>query len=67
MTTLLEIETAAKKLPAGQKEELLLFLADALRNERGAELPPPRTFPLAEVAAWIAEDEADMRRLTTKP
>ncbi|MCX7009002.1 MAG: hypothetical protein NTY53_17435 [Kiritimatiellaeota bacterium] len=33
MTTLLEIESAAKQLPVSQKEALLLFLADALRSE----------------------------------
>ena len=67
MTTLLEIESAAKQLPVSQKEALLLFLADALRSERDTNLPPPRKFTREELAAWISEDEADLRRITTKP
>ena len=67
MTTLLEIESAAKELPASQKEALLLYLAVALRSERDANLPPPRQFPGEEIAAWIAEDESDLRRLKSKP
>jgi dsDNA-binding SOS-regulon protein len=67
MTTLLEIESAAKQLPAKQKEALLLFLADALRSEREAMLPPPRKFTKEEIAAWIAEDENDLRRIRATP
>ena len=63
MTTLLEIESAAKELPASQKEALLLFLADALRSERDANLPAPRKFSGEEITAWIAEDESDFRRI----
>ena len=65
MTTLLEIESAAKQLPVSQKEALLLFLADALRTERDANMPPPRKFTREELAAWISEDEADLRRIKT--
>jgi hypothetical protein len=67
MTTLLEIESAAKQLPASQKEALLLFLANALRSERDADLPPPRKFSSEEIAAWIAEDETDLRRIKANP
>jgi hypothetical protein len=67
MTTLLEIESAAKQLPASQKEALLLFLANALRSEQTAMLPPPRKFSREEIASWIAQDEADLRRLKTNP
>ena len=67
MTTLLEIESAAKKLPASQKEALLLFLAAALRSEGGVKLPPPRKFAREEIAAWIAEDDADLRRIKANP
>jgi hypothetical protein len=62
MSTLAEIEAAADQLPPEEKQELLLFLAVRLRGERGV-LPEPRKFAKEEMASWIAEDEADMRRL----
>lgn len=61
MSTLAEIEAADDALPPQQKQELLLFLAIRLRAE-GAPLPEPRKFSRQEVATWIEEDEADMRR-----
>lgn len=61
MSTLAEIEAAADRLPPEEKQELLLFLAVRLRKE-GGSLPEPRKFTREEMAAWIAEDEADMRR-----
>ena len=61
MTTLSEIEAAAERLPAEQKRQLLLFLAERLRAE-GAPLPEPRRFSRAQVDEWIAEDEADAKR-----
>ena len=61
MTTLAEIEAAADALTAEQKQELLLFLAARLRAEGGA-MPEPRKFAPEQVAAWIADDEADMKR-----
>ena len=61
MSTLAEIEAAADALPPEQKQELLVFLAARLRAH-GAGLPEPRTFPPERIAAWIEEDEADMRR-----
>ena len=61
MSTLTEIEVAADRLLPEEKQELLLFLATRLRAERGS-LPEPRKFTKEEMAGWIAEDEADMRR-----
>jgi hypothetical protein len=61
MSTLAEIEAAAEALPPEQKHELLLFLAARLRAA-GARLPEPRKFAPEQVAAWVHEDEADLRR-----
>jgi hypothetical protein len=61
MSTLAEIEAAAETLPAQQKQELLLFLAERLRRSGGPR-PEPRTSPSERIASWIREDEADMRR-----
>jgi hypothetical protein len=61
MSTLAEIEEAAEKLSPAEKQELLLFLATRLRLDR-ARLPEPRKYTREQMAAWIAEDEAEMRR-----
>jgi hypothetical protein len=61
MSTLAEIESAADALPPEQKQELILFLATRLRKS-GVQLPPPRKFSKEQIAAWIAEDEAEMQR-----
>ena len=61
MNTLPEIEAAADALSSEQKQELLLFLAARLRAQ-GARPPEPRQFSREEIAAWIAEDNADMNR-----
>ena len=66
MVTLAEIESAAAGLSPAEKQELMLFLASRLRDE-GAPLPEPRTFMPEEIAGWISEDEADMRRLREQP
>jgi len=66
MSTLTEIEAAADSLPVEQKEQLLLFLATRLRAA-GATLPEPRQLSREEIAEWIAEDEADMRRFQGQP
>ena len=66
MSTLIEIESAADKLPVEQKEQLLLFLANKLRAA-GAKLPEPRQLSQEEIADWIAEDEADMQRFQEQP
>ena len=60
MSTLAEIESAAKALSSRDKAELLLFVASQLRAER-APLPEPRLFTPEQIAAWMDEDEADMR------
>ena len=61
MSTLLEIEQAAVKLPAEEQKLLLRFLLRVLPvNE--AELPAPRIFSEAEIQGWLAEDEEGMRR-----
>jgi hypothetical protein len=62
VSTLAEIEAAVDQLPPEEKQELLLFLATRLRRERAA-LPQPQKFSKEEMEAWIAEDEADMRRI----
>jgi hypothetical protein len=54
-------EEAAEKLSPAEKQELLLFLATRLRLDR-ARLPEPRKYTREQMAAWIAEDEAEMRR-----
>lgn len=61
MSSLAEIESAADALPQEQKQELILFLATRLRMS-GGKLPPPRKFSKEQVAGWIADDEAEMRR-----
>jgi hypothetical protein len=61
MSTLAEIEAAADALSPEQKQELIVFLAARLRSS-GAKLPPPRKFTRDQIANWVAEDEADMRR-----
>lgn len=60
MSTLAEIESAADSLSAEEKEELLRFLAMRLRKERVA--PEPRLYSAGEMAAMLAEDEADGAR-----
>lgn len=65
MSSLTEIEAAVDKLPDDQKQELLLFLASRLRGKPG-QLPMPRHFTPEQMAAWIAEDEADLRRISAR-
>jgi len=66
MVTLADIEAAVVSLKPAEKQELMLFLASRLRAE-GGKLPEPRVFSADEMARWIAEDEADMRRLREQP
>ena len=61
MSTLAEIESAAAALSAPEKAELLLFVAGQLRAA-GAPLPEPRLFSPEQLAAWMDEDEEDMRK-----
>ncbi len=60
MSTLAEIEKAADALRPEEKEELLRFLAMRLRKERPAI--KSRVYSDEEVAAMVAEDEADGAR-----
>lgn len=61
MKTLPEIERAIEDLPPAEKAELLLFIAQNLR-ECQAPLPDPRSFSAEQLQAWLSEDEAAMRR-----
>ena len=61
MTMPAEIEAAADSLSSEDKEALLRFLAMRLRKERA--LPPPGIYADDEMAAMLAEDEADGTRL----
>lgn len=61
MSKLEEIEAAADSLPPEQKQELMLFLAARLRAQ-GGKLPESSQFSSEQMAAWAAEDEADMTR-----
>ena len=57
----MKLKAPLKSCPPEEKQELILFLATRLRNS-GANLPPPRKFSKAQIATWIAEDEAEMQR-----
>jgi hypothetical protein len=61
MSSLAEIEAAAKSLSPEEKQELLRFLATRLRGQR----PPakPRIYSDEEIDAMLREDEADGQRL----
>ena len=61
MSKLDEIEAAAEALAPEEKQQLMLFLATRLRGQ-GVRMPEPRKFSREQMAGWIAEDEADMRR-----
>lgn len=61
MSSLVEIESAAAALSAGEKAELLLFVAQQLHDEQ-APLPEPRLFSKDQLQAWMDEDEEDMVR-----
>jgi hypothetical protein len=63
MTTLAEIEAAVDALPPADQQQLLLYLAARLRGQSGP-LPAPRKFTREQIESWIAEDEADMKRLS---
>ena len=56
MTTLEEIKKAIETLSLEEKEQLLAKLLVSLRKTEG-ELPPPRLYSPAEIAAMLAEDE----------
>jgi hypothetical protein len=58
MSTLTEIEEAARRLPLEDRQRLLLWLASTLRSEI-KDLPEPRRFSPATLQRWIDEDERD--------
>jgi hypothetical protein len=59
MSTLAEIEAAVEGLTPREWRERLRFLA-ARPSMCGT--PVPREFAKEQMAAWVMEDEADMRR-----
>ena len=61
MSTLVEIEQAALRLTAAERQQLLFALARGLRQEQ--PLPAPRQFSLDEMTAWMDEDEAAFKIL----
>jgi len=61
MSSLLEIEKAADRLPLDQKKELVSFLLARLRSGDG-QLPPPRDIPVQTIEKWVADDEQGYRR-----
>ena len=65
MSTLTEIDSAAKALPIEQQRELFISLASRLRAEPDA-LPEPREFSNVQMLRWIEQDEADMKRFREK-
>ena len=62
MSTLVEIESAAKQLPESDRQQLLISLMQSLRLT-SQPLPPPRLFSLEEMQGWMDEDEADLKSL----
>ena len=62
MSTLVDIEQAAVKLPAEEQQQLLRFLLRVVPVNEAA-LPGPRIFSEEEIQGWLAEGEASMRRL----
>ena len=62
MSTLAEVQAAADTLAPEEKQELILFFAAARLRSAGVHLPPPRKFSREQIAAWIAEDEAEIQR-----
>ena len=61
MSTLAEIEQAAKVLPLDQRQKLIAFLLTGLRKD-GVPLSPPRDIPKATIEQWVAEDEESFRK-----
>jgi len=60
MSTLAEIELAARRLSPAEKQQLLILVAQSLR-EQGAPLPEPRLFSRQQMQAWMDEDERDLK------
>lgn len=60
MSTLSEIESATRRLPAGEKQQLLILIAQMLRDQ-SAPLPEPRAFSAEQMGEWMDEDESDLK------
>jgi hypothetical protein len=56
-----EIKAAAESLSQEEKQELMLFPVTRLRSQV-VKVPEPRKSSSEQMAAWAAEDEADMTR-----
>ena len=62
MSTLAEIEAAAKSLPPKEREELAMKLIADLPN--GVPfMPEPRIFSKEQVREWLDEDEKQGREI----
>ncbi|HXE54225.1 MAG TPA: hypothetical protein VN541_14475 [Tepidisphaeraceae bacterium] len=61
MSTLAEIELAARQLSPAERQQLLIRVAQSLR-EGGHPLPEPRDFSIEEMRAWMDEDERDYQK-----
>ena len=61
MSTLAEIELAARRLSSAERQQLLILVAQSLRAE-GQRLPQPRIFTAGEMQAWMDEDERDLQQ-----
>jgi hypothetical protein len=66
MNTLADIASASEVLSAQEKQQLMLFLADRLREE-GTSLPALAGNSSGILTDWMAEDEAAMRRFCSNP
>jgi len=62
MSTLTEIESAARQLQPSERQRLLISIAESLRLD-GQPLPEPSEFSLAEMEGWMDEDEQDLKEL----
>ena len=62
MSTLVEIESAARQLPEIDRQRLLISLMQSLRLPN-QPLPAPKLFSVEEMQGWMDEDEADLKAL----
>jgi len=62
MSTVAEIESAAKQLATVDRQRLLLAIAQSLRVPEES-LPPPRVFSADQSHDWIAGDDEAMKKL----
>jgi len=62
MSTLSEIEDAAKRLSLEERQKLMVWLASNLRATT-QDLPEPRRLPASTIQSWIEEDVRDLAQL----